>query len=79
MRKVSQKNKLTYEELQTTVIKIEGILNKRPLCYIYDDSTNTVIKPSHLIYGRNLLTEIPSDDARNDYLKRFQHLHICKV
>ena len=38
MRKVLQKNKLTYEKLQTVVIKIEGILNTCPLCYIYDDS-----------------------------------------
>ena len=38
MCKVLQKNKLTYEELQTVVIEVEGILNTRPLCYIYDDS-----------------------------------------
>ena len=64
MRKVLQKNKLNYEELQTAVIEIESILNTRPLCYIYDDSPHTVIISSHLIYGRNLLTEIPADDAK---------------
>ena len=53
MRKVLQKNKLIYEESQTAFIEIEGILNTRPICYIYDDSPDTVIISSHLIYGRN--------------------------
>ena len=74
MRKVLQKNKLTYEELQTLVSEIEGIINAHPLCNIFDDSPDTVITPSHLIYGRNLLTEIPADDAKNNYSKRFRHL-----
>ena len=71
MRKVLQKNKLTYEELQTLVREIEGIINAHPLCNIFDDSPDTVVTPSHLIYGRNLLTEIPADDAKNNYSKRF--------
>ena len=74
MRKVLQKNKLTYEEFPTVVIETEGILNIQPLCYIYDDSLDTVITPSHLIFGRNLLTEIPADDAKNNYSKRLRHL-----
>ena len=74
MRKVLQKNKLTYKEFQTVVIEIEGILNTRPLCYIYDDSPDTVITPLHLIFGRNLLTEISADDAKNNYSKRLRHL-----
>ena len=74
MRKILQKNKLTYEELQTLVSEIEGIINAHPLCNIFDDSPDTVITPSHLIYGRNLLTEIPADDAKNNYSKRFRHL-----
>ena len=77
MRKVLQKNKLIYEELQTAFIEIEGILNTRPICYIYDDSPDTVIISSHLIYGRNPLTEIPADDAKikkKNYSKRFRHL-----
>ena len=64
MRKVLQKNKLIYKDLQTAFIEIEGILNTRPICYIYGDSPDTVIISSHLIYGRNPLTEIPADDAK---------------
>ena len=77
MHKVLQKNKLIYEESQTAFIEIEGILNTRPICYIYDDSPDTVIISSHLIYGRNPLTEIPADDAKikiKNYSKRFRHL-----
>ena len=58
--------------MSTVVTEIEGIQNTRPLCYIYDDSTDTIITPSHLIYGRNLLTKIPSD---TDFLwRRFKHI-----
>ena len=56
------------------VIEIEGNVNTRLLCYIYDDSPDTVTTPSRLIYGRNLLTEIPADYAKNNYSKRFRHL-----
>ena len=62
--------------MSTVVTEIEGVLNTRPLCYIYDDSTDTIITPSHLIYGRNLLTKIPSDNDlnSNSYGKRFKHI-----
>ena len=56
------------------VIKTEGNLNTRPLCYVYDDSPDTVTTPSHLIYGRNRLTQIPADYAKSNYSKLFRHL-----
>ena len=54
-RKILKKNKLTFEELSTVVTEIKRVLNTRSLCYIYDGFTNTIITPSHLIYGRSLL------------------------
>ena len=75
LRKILKKNKLTFEEMSTAVTKIYGVLNTRPLCHIYDDSTDITITPSHLIYGRNLLTKIPSDNLNsNSYGKRFKHM-----
>ena len=71
MRKVLQKNKLTYEEFQTVIIEIQGILNP---CSFYGDSSHTFITPSHLICGRDLLTEIPAHDTKNDYSNNLQHL-----
>ena len=32
------------------------------------------ITPSHLICGRDLLTEIPAHDTKNDYSNDLQHL-----
>ena len=62
--------------MSTVVTEIEGVLNTRPLCYIYDDSINTIITPSHLIYRRNLLTKIPSENDlnSNSYGKRFKDI-----
>ena len=51
------------------------ILNTHPLCYIYNHSPDTVITPQYLIYGRNLLKEIPANDAKNNYSKRFRYLY----
>ena len=47
MRKVLQKNKLTYEEFQTVVIEIEGILNTRGLY-----ATFMTIHPILLLHHR---------------------------
>ena len=71
MRKVLQKNKLTYEEFQTVIIEIEGILKP---CSFHGDSSDTFITPSHLTCGRDLLTEILAHDIKNDYSNNLQHL-----
>ena len=39
LRKILKKNKLTFEEMSTVVTEIQGVLNTKPLCYIYDDSS----------------------------------------
>ena len=46
------KSKLTYEELLTVIAEVEGVLNSRPLCYVYEDSVEEVLTPSHLMIGR---------------------------
>ena len=48
LRKTLWRSTLTYEELETTLIEIEGTLNSRPLCYIYDDNVEEVLTPSHV-------------------------------
>ena len=55
-----------YEELVTIVTEIEGIINCRPLTYIYNDNTEEVVTPSHLIYGRRLLSK-PSNDKPDNF------------
>lgn len=45
---------LTYEELETALIEIESSINTRPLTYVNEDDTETVITPNHLIFGADI-------------------------
>lgn len=61
LRKILGKSKLNYEELLTVIVEIEGVLNSRPLCYVYDDPSDEIITPSHLMIGRRILSSCYSD------------------
>ncbi len=54
LRKILRKSKLSYEELETILIEIEGVLNTRPLTYVDDSDLTEPLTPSHLMYGRNI-------------------------
>ena len=58
LRKVIGRVNLTYDELQTLVVEIEGLINARPITYMYDDteSISFPLSPSHLVYGRRITT-----------------------
>ena len=56
--KVVGKTKITFDELQVIICKIESLLNNRPLCYIYDDINDIIITPNILFFGRNLESSI---------------------
>ncbi|XP_050397872.1 uncharacterized protein LOC130014246 [Patella vulgata] len=47
---------LSYEELLTLLVDIEGVLNSRPLTYLSDDCIEP-LTPSHLVLGRRILSE----------------------
>ena len=57
MKKVIGRTSLTYDQLQTLIVEIEGLLNARPLTYINDDSESISfpLSPSHLVYGRRIV------------------------
>ena len=57
LKKVIGRFSLTYDQLQTLAVEIEGLLNAKPLTYIYDDgeSISLPLTPSHLIYGRRVV------------------------
>ena len=65
LRKILSRSTVIYEELVTIVTEIEGIINCRPLTYIYNDNTEVVI-PSHLIYGRRLFSK-PSNEKSDKF------------
>ncbi|XP_057662249.1 uncharacterized protein LOC130897426 [Diorhabda carinulata] len=72
-------NNVTYEEMCTLVIQIEGILNSRPLFAQSNDPNDlSPIKPSHFLIGR-VLTSIPNIDYTNTNKYRLTRLeHIQK-
>lgn len=50
--------RISYEELLSVVVEIEGILNSRPLTYV-DDELRNPLTLSHLIIGRRLWSSEP--------------------
>ena len=74
MKKVLGKARLTYEEMETALIDVEGIINNRPLTFLYDDDVTEPLTSSHLLTGRNLSLKcnekvqtsvIPAGNLRN--------------
>ena len=55
LKKTLGNAKLTYEELETALIEVEGILNSRPLTYLCDEITEPPLSPSNLVIGRRIL------------------------
>ena len=45
---------LSYEELETALLKIESVINGRPLAYLSEDDLGGAPTPDHLMYGRNI-------------------------
>jgi hypothetical protein len=79
LKKVLRNARLTYEELLTLLIRVEGVLNSRPLTYVYPDQDEP-LTPSHLVLGKRILT-VPAqgefdveDEGRNELLKRDKYL-----
>ena len=85
LRKILKKSKITYEELLTLIIEIEGVINSRPLCYLYSDSSvDEILTPSHLMFGRRLLSREHSiqpelDSTSENLNKRVKYLNTLIV
>ena len=60
LRKIVGRAKLSYEELLTVIIEVEGIVNSRPISYISSSDLEEPLTPSHLLIGRRLLN-LPDD------------------
>ena len=56
LRKTLKNAQLNYEELTTVLAEVEANINSRPLTYLYSDNINEALNPSHLIFGKRLLT-----------------------
>jgi hypothetical protein len=68
---------LSFEEMTTVLVKIEAILNSRPLIAESDDPEDfTAITPGHFLIGRPLVAIIEPDytDVNTNRLRRWQLL-----
>ena len=56
LKKILGRATLDYDELLTVLVEIEGIINARPITYVYDDeeSVSYALSPSQLINGRRI-------------------------
>ena len=56
LKKILGRSTLSFDELRTVLVEIEGVVNSRPLTYVYDDeeSISYPLTPSDLIYGRRI-------------------------
>lgn len=60
---------VTYEDFQTILVQIEGILNFRPLSPLPKDPSDlNLLTPSHLLIGRSL-QPVPEYDYKTELLK----------
>lgn len=75
--KIIQNTKLTYEELTTLVIQIEGVLNSRPLSPITDNPDDySALTPSHFLIGEPIIAhpEPAYDLVKEHCLKRWHFI-----
>lgn len=86
LRKTLGNARLSYEELLTELVEVESVLNSRPLTYSSSEDLEEPVTPSHLLYGRRLLS-LPEPDDReredgdwepssNAIAKRQRHLAV---
>ncbi|GFX16936.1 integrase catalytic domain-containing protein [Trichonephila clavipes] len=55
LKRALGRSRLTYEEFETVIIQVEGILNSRPLTPITNDFDNfEVLTPAHFLIGRSI-------------------------
>ena len=73
--KVACDSSLTYVEMNSLIIEIEGILNSRPITQLSSDPNDlTCLTPAHFLIGSNLffLPEVNLMDEKLNYLSLWQ-------
>ena len=68
---------LSYEELETILLKIESVINGRPLAYLSEDDLGDVLTPNYLMYGRNTREKsnaLVPESVVQDLSKRYKYI-----
>ena len=68
---------VTFEEFNTLVVQVEGILNSRPLFSLSNDPNDlSPLTPSHFLIGRSIecVPELDLQEVKSNRLTRFQHV-----
>ena len=64
LKRVIGRTILDFVDLQTVFLKVEHVLNSRPLGTLFDDDLEQHLTPNHLLYGRSL----PKENTINGYI-----------
>lgn len=81
LKKTLGNARVTYEEFETVLIEVEGILNSRPLTYVYEDFEEP-LTPASVCIGRRLLSPTPrfqgstADTTATELSRRQKHLDL---
>ncbi|XP_047135464.1 uncharacterized protein LOC105845216 [Hydra vulgaris] len=80
LKKILSNSKITYEELLTVLLKVECVINNRPLTFSYEEPGDEVVTPNHLVFWRMLNLEVIPESSSNDYNidtnQRNKHLYM---
>ncbi|GFY02496.1 integrase catalytic domain-containing protein [Trichonephila clavipes] len=84
LKRALRRSRLTYEEFQTVIIQVEGILNSNPLFFtpISNDFDNfEVLMPAHFLIGRSLhsILEPIVININDNRLSRWQKIKVIQV
>ena len=78
IEKILQRAMVTYEELLILVVEIEGILNCRPITYVYNDEFSEPLTLRHLIYGYRVLSTKSINDQNLLESEQFSNCNLSK-
>ena len=59
------------------MLKIESVINGRPLAYLSEDDLGDAFTPNHLMYGRNIRTKsnaVVPESIVQDFSKRYKYI-----
>ena len=70
--------------MKTVLVEVEANLSARPLTYEYDEVSDEVLTPSHLVYGRHIsilpdstevdVSDLGQDSRKNNCIVRYKYL-----